>query len=127
MRITNIKVDHSIAKVFVSAPKVAEPVVVSANEIVLSGKAPGEGTLRVWDDSGNTLGIEAEVSKHRSRIGSAIKAFMHEIRRYALFEKDAPSIPPVVVGQLGIAEIANTQPPILTRVERPCFKRHFPR
>jgi Flp pilus assembly secretin CpaC len=57
------KLRNKIIRTSISDPAIAEPVVVSENQMVLLGKAPGGTTLVIWDDAGNSVAIDVKVAR----------------------------------------------------------------
>src|SRR5262249_9803172 len=48
-----LQFDHDIEKVAIAEPKIADAVVISARDVMVNGKGPGQTTLIVWE-AGNT-------------------------------------------------------------------------
>lgn len=57
-----LKFEGRIRRVSVAEPKVAEVVVVSPQEVLLSGKATGVTTLVVWDEAGGVFSYDVSVA-----------------------------------------------------------------
>ncbi len=67
------KLKNKIVRTSISNPGVAEPIVVSQDQIVLLGKSPGVATLLLWDDAGNSSSLDLHVSRDYSGARSASK------------------------------------------------------
>ncbi|MGH9551143.1 MAG: pilus assembly protein N-terminal domain-containing protein, partial [Terriglobales bacterium] len=67
------KLKNKIVRTSISDPAIAEPVVVSENQIVLLGKTPGTATLVLWDDAGNSVAIDLRVTRDFSQLQSTIR------------------------------------------------------
>ncbi len=67
------KLKNKIVRTSISDPSIAEPVVVSENQIVLLGKAPGGATLVLWDDAGNSAAIDLRVNRDYNQLQSTLR------------------------------------------------------
>jgi Flp pilus assembly secretin CpaC len=67
------KLKNKIVRTSISDPGVAEPVVVSENQLVLLGKTPGTATLVLWDDAGNSVAIDLHVTRDYSQLQSTLR------------------------------------------------------
>jgi Flp pilus assembly secretin CpaC len=67
------KLKNKIVRTSISDPAVAEPVVVSENQIVLLGKTPGSATLVLWDDAGNSVAIDLRVTRDYAQLQSTLR------------------------------------------------------
>jgi len=67
------KLKNKIVRTSISDPAVAEPVVVSENQIVLLGKTPGSATLVLWDDAGNSVAIDLRVTRDYTQLQSTLR------------------------------------------------------
>ena len=67
------KLKNKIVRTSISDPSVAEPVVVSENQLVLLGKTPGAATLVLWDDAGNSVAIDLRVTRDYSQLQSTLR------------------------------------------------------
>lgn len=67
------KLKNKIVRTSISDPGIAEPVVVSENQIVLLGKSPGGATLVLWDDAGNSAAIDLRVSRDYAQLQSTLR------------------------------------------------------
>jgi Flp pilus assembly secretin CpaC len=67
------KLKNKIVRTSISDPAVAEPVVVSENQIVLLGKTPGSATLVLWDDAGNSVAIDLRVTRDYGQLQSTLR------------------------------------------------------
>ena len=67
------KLKNKIVRTSISDPGVAEPVVVSENQLVLLGKTPGTATLVLWDDAGNSVAIDLHVTRDFSQLQSTLR------------------------------------------------------
>ncbi|MBP2626270.1 MAG: type and secretion system protein [Firmicutes bacterium] len=63
---------YAIEKVAIASPNIADVVVVSANEVLLIGKAPGTTTLHVWS-AGKRDSFQVEVAADDVPIANEIK------------------------------------------------------
>ncbi len=67
------KLKNKIVRTSISDPGVAEPVVVSENQLVLLGKTPGTATLVLWDDAGNSVTIDLHVARDYSQLQTTLR------------------------------------------------------
>jgi Flp pilus assembly secretin CpaC len=67
------KLKNKIVRTSISDPSIAEPVVVTENQIVLLGKSPGGATLVLWDDAGNSMAVDLRVSRDYSQLQAALR------------------------------------------------------
>ncbi|HEY9785532.1 MAG TPA: pilus assembly protein N-terminal domain-containing protein [Candidatus Obscuribacterales bacterium] len=67
------KLKNKIVRTSISDPSIAEPVVVSENQIVLLGKSPGGATLVLWDDAGNSAAIDLRVSRDYANLQNTLR------------------------------------------------------
>ena len=67
------KLKNKIVRTSISDPAIAEPVVVSENQIVLLGKTPGAATLVLWDDAGNSVAIDLRVTRDYGQLQSTLR------------------------------------------------------
>ena len=67
------KLKNKIVRTSISDPSIAEPVVVSENQIVLLGKAPGGATLVLWDDAGNSAAIDLRVNRDYNQLQATLR------------------------------------------------------
>lgn len=67
------KLKNKIVRTSISDPSIAEPVVVSENQIVLLGKAPGGATLVLWDDAGNSAAIDLRVARDYNQLQATLR------------------------------------------------------
>lgn len=63
-RSRTFKLNNKVVRTSISDPGIAEPVVITGNEIILLGKSAGTVTLVIWDDAGNTAAVTINVSRH---------------------------------------------------------------
>jgi len=67
------KLRNKIIRTSISDPSIAEPVVVAENQMVLLGKAPGNATLVIWDDAGNSVAIDIRVNHDFGTLQSMLR------------------------------------------------------
>jgi hypothetical protein len=67
------KLKNKIVRTSISDPSIAEPVVVSENQLVLLGKTPGTATLVLWDDAGNSVAIDLRVTRDYGQLQSTLR------------------------------------------------------
>lgn len=67
------KLKNKIVRTSISDPSIAEPVVVSENQIVLLGKAPGGATLVLWDDAGNSAAVDLRVTRDYNQLQATLR------------------------------------------------------
>jgi Flp pilus assembly secretin CpaC len=67
------KLKNKVVRTSISDPGIAEPVVVTENQLVLLGKAPGTATLVLWDDAGNSVSIDLRVSRDFSQLQATLR------------------------------------------------------
>jgi Flp pilus assembly secretin CpaC len=92
------KIKNRIIRTSISDPRIAEPVVISANEILLLGKAPGAVKLTMWDDAGNFESIILRVSKDYSPGATAMGVGNAVPDNFPSDESVASFIPPARSG-----------------------------
>ena len=66
------RLKNKIVRTSISDPSIAEPVVVSENQLVLLGKTPGTATLVLWDDAGNSVAIDLRVTRDYGQLQSTL-------------------------------------------------------
>jgi Flp pilus assembly secretin CpaC len=67
------KLKNKIVRTSISDPSIAEPVVVSENQLVLLGKTPGTTTMVMWDDAGNAVAIDLHVTRDYGQLQSTLR------------------------------------------------------
>jgi len=67
------KFKNKIVRTSISDPGIAEPVVVSENQMVLLGKAPGTCTMLLWDDAGNSISVDLRVSRDYTQLQTTLR------------------------------------------------------
>ncbi len=67
------KFKNKIVRTSISDPGVAEPVVVSENQMVLLGKSPGTCSMLLWDDAGNSISLDLRVSRDYSQLQATLR------------------------------------------------------
>jgi Flp pilus assembly secretin CpaC len=67
------KLRNKIIRTSISDPSIAEPVVVAENQMVLLGKAPGNATLVIWDDAGNSVAVDIRVQHDFGTLQSMLR------------------------------------------------------
>ncbi|MDR3614427.1 MAG: pilus assembly protein N-terminal domain-containing protein [Candidatus Obscuribacterales bacterium] len=67
------KLKNKIVRTSIADPSVAEPVVVSENQLVLLGKMPGTTTMVLWDDAGNAVAIDLHVTRDYGQLQSTLR------------------------------------------------------
>ncbi len=67
------KLKNKIVRTSISDPAIAEPVVVSENQLVLLGKTPGTATMVLWDDAGNSVAIDLRVTRDYGQLQSTLR------------------------------------------------------
>jgi Flp pilus assembly secretin CpaC len=107
------KIKHRVTRTSISDPKIAEPVVVSENDIVMLAKAPGTATLGLWDDANNISVIQLRVKKENGSPEASLKA---------LFEAPQTPIGAVEVGTISLEECKLTKVVDLKVSESRLFK-----
>lgn len=70
-----------IERVAVGYGEVAEARAVAPREVLLSGKAPGETSLIIWQRDGNTLFFDVVVRPNLSNVTARLEATRREINR----------------------------------------------
>jgi Flp pilus assembly secretin CpaC len=121
-RAKTFKVNHRLVRFSVTDPGIAEPVVVSDTELVLLGKAPGKATVGLWDDAGNTVGIEVRVRRPGDAIQTIFRAFEEKIGSRIIRMKTSARIPPVVAGTMNLAEYKPNDGLTLAQLQAITFK-----
>src|SRR5215831_17599584 len=76
---------HDIDKVAIAEPKIADAVVISAREVMVNGKGPGQTTLVVWEGGNIPARYDIRVARDtadadalRSRNAASLKAALPE-------------------------------------------------
>lgn len=67
------KLKNKIVRVSISDPSIAEPILVTENQLVLLGHASGGATLVLWDDAGNSATIDIRVTRDFSQLQAALR------------------------------------------------------
>jgi len=67
------KLKNKIVRVSISDPSIAEPILVTENQLVLLGHASGGTTLVLWDDAGNSATIDLRVTRDFSQLQAALR------------------------------------------------------
>jgi Flp pilus assembly secretin CpaC len=67
------KLKNKIVRTSISDPSIAEPVVVSENQLVLLGKTPGTATMVLWDDAGNSVAIDLRVTRDYNQLQATLR------------------------------------------------------
>ncbi len=67
------KLGHKIVRSSISDPAVAEPIVISENQLILLGKSAGSATLVLWDDAGNSIVLNLSVTKDYSQLQTILR------------------------------------------------------
>ena len=67
------KLKNKIVRTSISDPGIAEPVVVSENQLVLLGKSQGTTTMVLWDDAGNSVALDLRVSKDYAQLQATLR------------------------------------------------------
>jgi pilus assembly protein CpaC len=61
-----LQFQSDVSKVVIAEPKIADTIVVSPREVMITAKSPGRTTLIVWEGSGAPVRYEVEVAKDNS-------------------------------------------------------------
>lgn len=69
----SFKSKNKIVRTSISDPSIAEPVIVSENQIVLLGKTPGTATMVLWDDAGSSVAIDLRVARDYGQLQSTLR------------------------------------------------------
>ncbi|MBV9304255.1 MAG: pilus assembly protein N-terminal domain-containing protein [Acidobacteriaceae bacterium] len=69
----------TIRRVSVANSDIAEAVAVSANEVLVNGKAPGETSLILWDARGDRTRYEVQVEANESKIDAVRRELSQEL------------------------------------------------
>jgi len=64
---------NKIIRTHISAPEIAEPVIITENQFVLLGKTPGVATMLLWDDAGNSIAVDLRVGRDYSQLQSTLR------------------------------------------------------
>jgi Flp pilus assembly secretin CpaC len=83
------RMPRRIVKTSISNPAIVEPILLSATDLELIHKAPGKATLMILDDAHNMLGVELRAAS-----------------KHDVLESAEAVIPPVVIGEIQLAEYA---------------------
>ncbi len=67
------KLKNKIVRISISDPSIAEPILVTENQLVLLGHASGGATLVLWDDAGNSATIDIRVTRDFSQLQAALR------------------------------------------------------
>ncbi len=76
-----LQFDHDLDRVVIAEPKIADAVVVSARDVMVNAKGPGQTTLVVWETGLGPVRYDIKVAKDsteldlmRSSLGASLKA-----------------------------------------------------
>ena len=64
---------NKIIRTHISAPDIAEPIIITENQFVLLGKTPGVATMLLWDDAGNSIAVDLRVGRDYSQLQSTLR------------------------------------------------------
>ncbi|HEY9678930.1 MAG TPA: pilus assembly protein N-terminal domain-containing protein [Drouetiella sp.] len=67
------KVRHKIIRTSISDPTIAEPVVLSENQLLLLGKTSGATSLVLWDDAGASITLHLEVTRDFTQLQTTLR------------------------------------------------------
>ncbi len=67
------KLKNKIVRISISDPNIAEPILVTENQLVLLGHNSGGATLVLWDDAGNSATIDIRVTRDFSQLQAALR------------------------------------------------------
>ncbi len=102
-RSRTFKVNRKIVRFSVTDRAIALPVLLSNNEFVVLGMAPGTSTLALWDDTGTATGFEIKVRSAADPSQTIIATAQKEFTSAAAKSAEKP-IPAVTAGALAITE-----------------------
>ncbi len=104
-----LQFDRDIDRVAIAEPKIADAVVVSARDVMVNAKGPGQTTLVVWEGGMTPVRYDIRVTKDtnetdalRARIAASLKAALPESA--VDFHGDGDSM--VLTGRVASAEIS---------------------
>ena len=104
-----LQFDRDIEKVAIAEPKIADAVVISARDVMVNAKGPGQTTLVVWESGNVPVRYNIRVAKDtsdadvmRSHLTASLKAALPESR--VEFNGDSESM--VLTGYVGSAELS---------------------
>ncbi|HEY3938990.1 MAG TPA: pilus assembly protein N-terminal domain-containing protein, partial [Bryobacteraceae bacterium] len=77
--------DHpaGIKRISIANGDIAEAIAVSATEVVINGKLPGETSLIIWDQKGSRLMFDIRVNASTSKLDAVRAEFLREAGRNA--------------------------------------------
>lgn len=73
------RIENQIVRTSASDPGIAEPVVVSPNQLYILGRSSGITTITLWDDGGQALHMQVRVEENEGLLKSTISAFRNDI------------------------------------------------
>jgi pilus assembly protein CpaC len=104
-----LQFERDIEKVAIAEPKIADAVVVSARDVMVNGKGPGQTTLVVWEAGNTPTRYNIRVAKDttdadvlHSRIAASLRAALPEST--VEFNGDNESM--VLTGRVATAELS---------------------
>jgi pilus assembly protein CpaC len=72
-RSTLVNIGHTITRVSLTSPEIADAMVTSQQQLLVHGKKPGTITMFVWDRSGGIKRYEVVVQRDLSQLGRQVK------------------------------------------------------
>lgn len=98
------KSKNTLAKLITTDPSIAEPIVLSRDEFILLGKAPGKTTLAVQDEIGNTLAVDLNVRKQTGRLLSLVRQIGELVTKLLHGQQNLSPIAPVAFTPIEFCE-----------------------
>lgn len=105
-----LQFERDIDKVAIAEPKIADAVVVSARDVMVNGKGPGQTTLVVWESGNTPTRYNIRVARDttdadvfRSHVAASLKAALPE-SSVVEFSGDNESM--VLTGRVASAELS---------------------
>jgi pilus assembly protein CpaC len=104
-----LQFDRDIQKVAISEPKIADAVVISARDVMINAKGPGQATLVVWEAGNTPTRYNIRVTKDMTdadalhgRLGASLKAGLPD--SVVEFNGDSESV--LLTGRVASAELS---------------------
>jgi Flp pilus assembly secretin CpaC len=115
-----LRMEHKVTRTWISDPGIAEPVVVSAREILLLGRRPGFATITMWDEARNYKSIVLSVRPNCGPSVEPMRLLDDTIGRFLSSERldsqvQALQLKPVNLEKKGIINVTGSLEPAVPR------------
>src|SRR5258707_15776688 len=75
-----LQFDHDIVKVVVAEPKIADAIVVSPRDVMLTAKGQGHTTLVIWETGSSPARYDVSVSTDTTELDNLRKSLAADLR-----------------------------------------------